>query len=249
MDAPIFYVKPESIGDDIAILDKDESHHASKVMRLKKGALVILVDGLSNGYRGEIIKVGRSNPVEIKIHSQSRNFGEPDLKMTLACGLSTGHKFDDTIEKGCELGVTRFVPLITEKSKIKLDDPKRLKNKNSRYRKVALSAMKQCRRSYLPEITMPVKFSEYLKEIDPEALNLIFHPSKKSISIYDIKKSKDVKRVNLIIGPESGFSDNEIESALDKSVIPVSMGQRILRTETAGPVIAAIIMFQLGQLR
>ena len=249
MATPIFYINPNSINDNTAFLDKTESHHAHKVMRLKKGAVIIMVDGLGNGYRGEIMKIGRTNPTEIKIHTQIRNFGEPDVKLTLACGLSTGHKFDTTIEKGTELGVSRFVPLFTEKSKIKLEDPKRIKSKQNRHKKVALAAIKQCQRSYIPEVCLPVSFDEYLKEIDPESVNLIFHPSKTSRSIYDIEFNDEIKRINLLIGPESGFSDEEIDKASDKSVIPVTIGQRILRTETAGPVICGIIMHQLGQLR
>ena len=90
MNLPIFYIAPENIIDTTAILDKTESHHAVKVLRLKTGSLLMLIDGQGNAYRTEISKINRSGIVELKIHSKIRNFGEPEVKLTLVSGLSTG---------------------------------------------------------------------------------------------------------------------------------------------------------------
>lgn len=248
MNHPIFFVETKNVVENHAVLNKDESHHAAKVMRLGKGTMVILVDGLGMAYRGEIVKIGRTNPVEILIHSAIRNFGESDRVITLASGLSTNYKFDTVVEKATELGVKRIVPLMTEKSKIKLDDPKRLKTKQNRYEKIARAAIKQCRRSYIPEISYPVSFKDYLKEVDPEHLNLIFHPGKLAQGLNSINFSNSPQRVNILVGPESGFSDEEIALAEQKSIQPVTLGSRIMRTETAGPVILGIIMNLLGEL-
>lgn len=248
MNHPIFFVEAKNVTGNSALLDKSESHHATKVMRLGKGAQVILVDGLGIAYRGEITKVGRTNPVEILIHSTIRNFGEPDTVVTLASGLSTNYKFDSVVEKATELGVKRIVPLMTEKSKIKLDDPKRLKSKQTRYENIARSAIKQCRRSYIPEISFPTNIKDYLNQLDSDSINLIFHPSKSGQRLTDIDFSRHPQRVNIIVGPESGFSADELELALEKSVIPITIGDRILRTETAGPVILGVIMNLLGEL-
>jgi 16S rRNA (uracil1498-N3)-methyltransferase len=249
MQPPVFYAAPKSFENDIVTLNAHESKHASKVMRLKKGAIVIVIDGLCNGYRGEIIKIGRDKIVQIKLHAQIRNFGEPDHVVTLASGLSTGYKFDSIIEKGTELGIKRFVPLITEKSKIKLDDPKRAQNKLSRYNKVALSAAKQCRRSYIPDIAVPIKFADFMKEIDDQSTNLIFHPSKLSKQLSKNIFNKTYKRITLIVGPESGFSDNELELADENNILQIQLGKRILRTETAGPIVTALTMNYLEEFR
>ena len=249
MQPPIFYASPQAINDGLITLDSRESHHAVKVLRLKVGSLVLVVDGLGSAYRGEIIKLGAGKKVLVKAFTSLRNFGEPNVIITLAGGLSTGHKFDTLVEKGTELGVKRLVPLITEKSKVKIDDYKKAKAKQARYEKIALSAMKQCRRAYRPEISLPVTFSTYLEEIDDDALNLIFHPDKSGESLYNLKTDKNIKRINIIVGPESGFSDKEIELSIKKGLLPITLGDRILRTENAGPVICGILMYLSGELR
>ncbi len=249
MEPAIFYADPSRITEAGVVLPKTEAHHAAKVLRLKKGDLVIVVDGLGNAHRGSISRLGRSGIVDVTFHSLTRNFGEPNAVLTLASGLSTGHKFDTIVEKGTELGVKRFVPVITEKSTVKIDDPRRARTKVSRYEKVALAAMKQCRRSYRPEIASPVSFKDYLNEIDSGSLNLIFHPAASATNLDDIAFEPGLKRVLIMVGPESGFSANEVALAIDLGVKPVNLGRRVLRTETAGPVACALIMNKLGELR
>ncbi len=248
MSQPVFYIEPNSINDGIALLDKTESHHALSVMRLSVGEMVLLVDGLGNAHRGEIVTAKKNKAIEVKIHSSVRNFGETDSIVTLAAGMSTNSKFDTVVEKATELGVKRIIPLLCEKGKVKLDDPKRIKTKQTRYNKIAMAAMKQCRRSYLPEIVTPTSFDDCMLQIDDESLNLIFHPSQKSIKLSEIDFSSNLKRVTIIVGPESGFSQNEIDKATEENIIPVSLGERILRTETASPAILAIMMNLLGEL-
>ena len=131
MLAPIFYAPPQNRTEDIIVLPASEGRHAKNVMRLTRGAPVIVVDGLGTAYRGELTSGPRSKQVTIRVHTESRHFGEPLIRLTLAAGLSAGYKFDEIIEKGTELGVTRFVPLITAKSRIKLDDPKRISSRRS----------------------------------------------------------------------------------------------------------------------
>jgi 16S rRNA (uracil1498-N3)-methyltransferase len=249
MEPPVFFVDPGSHADGLLTLPKTESHHALKVMRMKRGDLLIAVDGLGNGYRGEIVRTTREKLVEVRVHSQTRNLGEPGVILTLAAGLSTGYKFDTVVEKGTELGVKRFVPLITDKSKVSLDDPKRMRTKVTRYEKVALAAMKQCRRSYRPEITNPTSFTDYLKEIDTDAVSLIFHPSANAQPLDKAGLSSATKRVNIIVGAEPGFSPEEMHLAQEKGVQAISLGRRILRAETAGPVACALVMNALGELR
>ncbi|MBN1212878.1 MAG: 16S rRNA (uracil(1498)-N(3))-methyltransferase [candidate division Zixibacteria bacterium] len=248
MDTPIFYAPPKNINGEEIILPGDESRHALKVLRLKKGDRVLVVDGLGQAYRGEIRTAGTS-AVKVQVHSTIRNFGEPAVRLTLAAGMSAGTKFDAIVEKGTELGVKRFVPVVSEKSKIKLEEPRRVKNRLARLERVALAAVKQCRRSYRPDISTPVTFVEYLKEYDPEALNLIFTPDKNARPLEKIPFDGDRKRVNLLVGPEAGFSPDETAAAVQTGFLPVSLGERILRTETAGPAVCTLVMYRLGELR
>jgi 16S rRNA (uracil1498-N3)-methyltransferase len=119
----------------------------------------------------------------------------------------------------------------------------------TRLQKVALAATKQCRRSYIPEIALPMTLTEFLAEFESDDTGLFFHPANRARALADIPLDTGLKRATLLIGPESGFSDEEAESAEKAGLTPVSLGDRILRTETAGPVAAALLMEHLGELR
>ncbi len=248
MQTHLFYAPPENHNIDKITLPDTESHHARKVLRLDKGEPVIVIDGLGNAYRGEIATGKYSKKTEIAIHNKIRNYGEPNIRLTLAAGLSTRYKFDTVVEKGTELGVKRFVPLLTEKSKVKMDNDKRKKSRISRLEKVALAATKQCRRSYRPDIAAPLNFKEFMKEIDPESLNLIFHPGENGTLFSNLEYDKEYRRACLLVGSESGFSNTEILLAKEAGFQQVALGERILRTETAGPVVCALLMNALGEL-
>ncbi len=247
MEPPVFYAPPESKSDDTIILPSDEAKHAFAVMRLRAGAIVCVVDGLGTGYRGEIVSATKAK-VSIRIHSEQRNFGEPNVRVTLAAALSVGTKPDSIIARSTELGVKRFVPLLSEKSKIQLDDPKRAASKVKRLRRVAMAAMKQCRRSYCPEIAMPIAFNEMIKQAEDNDVNILFHPGVMAKPFDTLKISDDCRRVLIITGPESGFSDTEIERAQEAGYNIISLGSRVLRTETAAPVALALVMARLGEL-
>ncbi len=243
----LYYTDPKNIETDLLRLEGTEAHHISKVMRLNKGDALGVVDGVGNCYRCEIEK-SSGGKLLCSIISRTRNFGEPSSFVSLASGLSVGAKFDEIIQKGVELGISRFIPLLTEKSKVKLDDPKKLKLRLTRWNKVALAAMKQCERSLLPEIVEPVKFDKLFEKINNTNQKLLFDP-RGNRNLYDIKLSKGDSDITLIVGPESGFSRGELELAGENGSKIVSLGKRILRAENAAPVISALVMQLLGEFR
>jgi 16S rRNA (uracil1498-N3)-methyltransferase len=245
---PLFYVPDAVLEDNLICLSEDEAHHAARVLRMKPGEQVVVVDGAGNAYRSEIVTL-TARGGEVRVHAEVRDLGEPSVRLTLAMGLSTGFKFDEIIQRGTELGVTRFVPLVTEKARLSLEDPKRVKIKLTRWTKVAVAAMKQCRRSCLPQITAPVELNDFLGRFDRADTGLIFHPSPKASLMGDDLLSGAPKRVTLLVGPESGFSDKEVEAAEGAGFRPVSLGRRVLRTETAGPIAVALVMATLGEFR
>ncbi len=244
----VCYVQPEKVTDDQLIVESTEAHHLRKVMRLKKGDPLIAVDGCGNGYKAEIEKFSGGG-IECKIHSKIRRFGEPVNFVTLAAGLSVGYKFDEVVQSATELGVSRIIPLITEKSKIKLDEERRQQLRLNRWRKVAIASMKQTGRSLLPEVTPFYDFVSLF--LGPEKLGrkILFDPSFADKSISDVKIASGIEAVTILIGPESGFSRSEIETARENNCEIVSMGQRVLRTENASPVAVALVMNLLGELR
>ncbi len=248
MEPPVFFAPPENKHDEEIHLPAAESHHAADVLRLRSGALVLVVDGLGTAYRGEL-RIESKKSAVVSVHAQIRNFGEPRCRLTLTAGLSAGFKFDEVVDKGTQLGVSRFVPVITEKSKVKLEDARRVALKTARLEKVALAAMKQCRRSFRPEIVPPMNLSQYLQQIDRDSFKLLFHPANDARALSDILPEEIPKRITLLVGPEAGFTPDEIKLAGAKGFATVSLGPRILRTETAGPVVCALVMGHFGELR
>ncbi|MEA2030579.1 MAG: RsmE family RNA methyltransferase [candidate division Zixibacteria bacterium] len=249
MTAPIFYAPPKNRTENTIILPAVEGKHAQSVMRLKRGDPVIVVDGLGIAFRGELTSGPRSKQVTVRIHTETRHFGEASVRLTLAAGLSAGYKFDKIIEKGTELGVTRFVPLLTAKSRVKLEDPKRITTRLKRWEKVALSAIKQSHRSYIPNISTPTRLADFLQQIEHGSLNLIFHTDQSVPPFDKLQINFGFQRAYVLIGPESGFSQDEYLLALRAGFKATKLGSRILRTETAGPVACALVMNALGELR
>jgi 16S rRNA (uracil1498-N3)-methyltransferase len=248
MDLPVFYAPPESIVGDVITLSATESRHAVKALRLRRGDLVMVIDGLGRAYRGELTMGESAGRRQVTIVQTLRGFGEPLVKLTLAAGLSTASKFDTVVQKGTELGVSRFIPLLTEKSRIRIEDSKKAASKQKRLERVALSAAKQSRRSLCPAITLPTTFDSLLEQIDKDDLKLIFHRDAPGASSVGKLVSSDTRRVTALVGPESGFSADEVTRAVAAGFHPISLGPRVLRTETAGPAVCALIMSALGEL-
>jgi 16S rRNA (uracil1498-N3)-methyltransferase len=248
MEPPVFYAPPGSLQGDSVLLSSEETHHARSVLRLRDNAQVIVVDGKGTAYKGTIESSRGKRELVVVIHNTVRNFGEPMVKLTLAAGLSEGSKFDAIVQKGTEIGVSHFVPLATEKSKVKIENEQKAKARVRRLERVALSAVKQCRRSYCPEIVPITKFSEFIKTVDKGALKLLFHPDSKSTAFKFRETAGEYKKAVILIGPESGFSRPEIEAAAAAGFQIASLGHRVLRTENAAPVACALVMNWLGEL-
>ncbi|MBN2226566.1 MAG: 16S rRNA (uracil(1498)-N(3))-methyltransferase [candidate division Zixibacteria bacterium] len=242
----VFYVLPDRVGTEAILIDGQEAHHLQKVMRMKKGEPIMVVDGIGNAFRCEIEKLEKK-VVTAKILTRSRNFGEPLTRVTLAAGLSVGYKFDDVIQRATELGVARFVPLITEKSKVKIEDEKKAKAKVNRWNKVAVASIKQCGRAYLPAIETPVTLTRFLETHEDLGRVLLFDPNSGGVAVQQLELTRENGGLTVLIGPESGFSRAEVDLACVRGAQIVSLGGRILRTENAAPTALAVIMYTLGE--
>jgi len=243
----VYYTEVDKISDETLTIGGQEAHHICNVMRLKKGEVIRVVDGTGTCYRTEINNYVNGN-LTCNILSLTRNFGETSNSVTLAAGISAGSKFDEVIQKGVELGISRFVPLITEKSKINLDDPDRLKTRQARWKKIAIASMKQCERSLLPEIELPSDYDSFVRQVKNSGRILLFDPAGDK-TIYDLKLPEAESLLTLIIGPESGFSREEIVLARESRAEIITLGKRILRSENAAPTACALIMQLLGEFR
>ena len=249
MPIPVCYCPQDSFRGEKIVLPDEEARHISRVLRLKTGERLITVDGEGHAYEGVLIEDERWGGSSMQIEKRYENWGEPKVHLTLAFGLSVGAKGDEIVEKGTELGVSRFVPLVTEKSKVRLDDMTKALRKSDRLTRVAIAAMKQCRRSRLPEICPPTDIVSYLSDVvgNQSTARLLFHPHADSRPL-DQSLVAGKQDIIVITGPESGFSDVEVDKAIAAGCTVVSLGQRVLRAENAAPVACTLVMQLAGEL-
>jgi len=242
-----FYVKPEDVHADHFILKDEEFHHALHVLRLSTGDMITAVDGTGNELHGEIRDSGdsaRKREVRCAIIKIRRKPNEPILDITLMQSLLKGNRFDYLVEKAVEIGVNRIIPVHARRCIVQAET-----QKIHRWRRIAFAAMKQSCRSVLPEITGVMHFEDALESLTPSSVKILLHKEGRislSKCIDDLRADKLKRSVFIAVGPEGDFTREEIELALEKSFIQVSVGQRRLRSETAGlAAVSALLAFDV----
>ncbi|MFL2701518.1 MAG: 16S rRNA (uracil(1498)-N(3))-methyltransferase [Gammaproteobacteria bacterium] len=206
------------------ILEKPSSHHLLKVLRKKEGDEIVLFDGKGNSCLGVISKIHRSK-IELEIIDIFKQSLRSGIEINLGQSLIKNDPFNLTIQKATELGVASFHPLITDRSVVKI---KMTKNRNLRWNLIARGACEQCGENWLPVIEDPIKIDRWASNVKSEIKIVLSPNADNKISDFEYKDS-----VSLAIGPEGDFSDYEVDSLTEKGFIPVSIGKRILRAETA----------------
>jgi 16S rRNA (uracil1498-N3)-methyltransferase len=187
--------------------------------------------------------------VKAIISNVTRLENEPHIDLTLAMGICRPAKMDDVVEKGTETGVSSFLFYYSEKSYARYKDEVSSKSKSSRLKRVVKAAVKQSRRSLIPEISDFVLYTEILLEKKNYDLALVAESSSQSKSVDEVvAQSPDIKKIILIVGPESGLTDDEFDMAVEAGFKPVSLGMRRLRAETAGIIFPALVLNRLGDL-
>jgi 16S rRNA (uracil1498-N3)-methyltransferase len=243
-----FYSLPESVQNGIITIEGEEAKHISKVLRYKIGDMLSVVDGCGVRYKVVLEQIKRDYVLG-RVVNQVRRENETVVNLTLACGLSTGSKMDLVIEKCTELGVRKFIPVLTQQGMVEIDEPAKIKKKLARWNKVAIAAMKQSLRCYLPKIEEPVSLSELaLKTIDYDrSLIASLEPEAKSLKD-SLLSEEPFKDILLLVGPEAGFSEEELELCREKRFAAVRLGPRRLRTETACVLFCGLVLGYLGEL-
>lgn len=246
-----FFVDKQNIqeeNDVIIVTDSDDVKHIAKVLRLKEKDEIEICDANNNEYIGEICYLDKSG-IKLKILTKHRTLTESDVEVTLFQGIPKASKMDYIIQKCTEMGVHAIVPVITERTIVQIKDKKTEGKKVERWQKVAEEAAKQSKRGIIPKILEPLSFNELLNSISDYDLMLVPYEKELKSSMRQVFKHKKLmNRIGIIVGPEGGFEENEIEAAKDCGVIPVTLGPRILRTETAGLISLSIVMYELGDL-
>jgi 16S rRNA (uracil1498-N3)-methyltransferase len=243
-----FYASPEKIDKKTLIIEGEEAKHILSVLRYGSGDVIDVVDGCGTKYEVRIDEISRDF-LEGSILSRTRMENEPKSHLTLAQAICRRERMDFLIEKATEIGISSVIPIITERNTVKINDVSRERKKIDRWRKIAIAAMKQSFRTVLPEIHEIIKFDQLLSKIKDFDISLIASLDKDSKSLKQcIQLKKGVKSVLLIVGPEAGFTEEELSKAKAGGAIPISLGSRRLRTETAGVVFLSLVLHQLKEL-
>jgi 16S rRNA (uracil1498-N3)-methyltransferase len=231
-------------GDKAFISDSEQLHHLKAVLRLKVNDEVIVFDSRGNEYLGVITGLDREQ-AELKVSLVKSSRSRP-TKLTVACAIPKGNRMDDIIDYLTQLGVERIIPMQTERVVVKLDNAKaevRLK----RWKKIAQSAAQQSQRSRIPHIEPVTRVENVISNSRNFDLKLIPTLAGERKLIKEVVTKTRPKDIIVLIGPEGDFSPEEIEMALSKGFIPVSLGDTVLRVATAAIAVAGYLKFALGE--
>jgi len=229
---------PTRARDGRVRLEGDESRHLSRVRRLGPGALVEVFDGQGWAAHAEVTAVGKEW-VDLAIRGELHTDREAACRLTLATAVPKGERFDWLVEKATELGVERLVPLVTERSVV---EPRA--SKLDRLRRLVIEASKQCGRNRLMVLEKPTAWADWLAEPSPAALRLVAHPG--GLPAQQWTKARRGGAAALAVGPEGGFTENEIAAAREAGWQIVSLGSTLLRIETAALAGCAVILALAG---
>lgn len=237
-----FFAEHLDISSDEAVLYGDEARHIRDVLRMKKGDAVLLINGEGTEFLAEITCV-EDDSIRLLIRNSAVAESEPSVEVTLFQCLPKQGKMEVIIQKCVELGVHGIVPVVSKRCVVKIDGKD---SKLARWNKVSVEAAKQCGRAFIPEVLSPKK----LDAVDLSHYDAVLaaYENETDTSLKAALSScGGAKTIAVIIGPEGGFEPSEIESLKVKGAKTVSLGKRILRTETAGMAMLAQIMYELEE--
>jgi 16S rRNA (uracil1498-N3)-methyltransferase len=229
-----------TVGGDV-VLPEGPARHVARVLRRGEGAPLRLFDGAGREARALLVEAGRKRVVA-RIEAVEAGRGESPLTVHLGQAVSKGDRMDYAIQKSVELGVAAITPLYTEHGDVRLKGEREAK-KLAHWQAVAASACEQCGRATVPPILPPLALGEWLAGRD-EALRLVLHPAAQGA----LERTEAPGSAALLIGPEGGLSPSEVEAAMAASFVPLSLGPRILRTETAPVVALSLLQYRFGDL-
>lgn len=238
-----FYITKDDIEDNMAVIKGEEAQHISRVLRMKKGDKVTLCDGEGMFYDATLTDF-EDKTVTAEITSQYVAQTEPKVQLTVFQGVPKNPKLETIIQKLTEIGAVRLVPMDTRRAVAKLDKSAKV----DRLRKIAQEAAKQSKRGIVPEVLDAVPFKKAVEMAAKADLALIPYEQESEVSIKKALAGKTPETVSVMIGPEGGFDEDEILLAKEAGVQSVTLGKRILRTETAPLTVASIVLYELGEM-
>lgn len=245
-----FLVSPQNLDTDPVSLEGEGFKHLAKVLRLRAGDKVELFDGEGRAILGQIKELERDRAWISRL-APLENKGESPLSICLLQGLPKGEKMEWILQKNTELGVAAFRPLLLQRCVVKLETEKKRDHKLERLEKVVQEASRQCGRQVVPRILPPVGLKEALREIgSADRLLIPWEEGGRPLSesLKEMGPPQSEGRLYILIGPEGGLTQDEVLAAQEQGGQVVTLGPRILRTETAGMAVAAIAQYVWGDM-
>lgn len=243
---PKFFVSKDKIVGENITIDTEDVSHIKRVLRLNVGDVITVCDSTATDYEAEICSIS-DKAVSCRILSQKQNNAEPNISVTVFQALPKGSKMELIIQKCTELGVSEIVPCALSRCVVRLEGKDAAK-KRERWQKIADEAAKQSGRGVIPKISEVVGFKEALKRMKESDLFFVPYESAEDICLKSVLAGKKAKSVAFMIGAEGGFSPEEVAYLEKEGVTLVTLGKRILRTETAGMAVLSMVMYEMGDI-
>lgn len=242
-----FYLPKAKPGDLLTLPDR-EAHHAANVLRVRRGETVTVLNGIGGEFICTVEDVSKRN-VNLGIR-ESRQVPAPPCQVTLLQAVPKGKLIETIIQKATELGVSRIVPLVTERVISQVDD-ERAESKREKWQQVAVEAIKQCGQQWLPVVESPISPAEFLARKEPIDLPLFAslqpgsrHP-RQYFAAYREKNGAQPRSVCVWVGPEGDFTPGEVEEIISSGTHPITLGRLVLRCDTAALYCLSIINYEL----
>ncbi|SDB84430.1 16S rRNA (uracil(1498)-N(3))-methyltransferase [Paraburkholderia lycopersici] len=243
---PRFFVGSSLQSDEVVTLPEEVTRHI-QVLRLQRGDSIALFNGLGGEYGAEILEMERRD-TRVRVGQHRDTEAEPPYRLTLAQGIAGSDKMDWLIEKAVELGATKFAPLTTSRSVVRLSGDRAVR-RQAHWQRIVQAACEQCGRNRLPEVAPSREIVAWLGSLPRRPgegeLRLLLSP-RANVPFSTLPAEPPTGEVTVLIGPEGGLSPSEEAAALDQGFIAVGLGPRVLRTETAGIAVLAALAARWG---
>ena len=241
-----FYVSADQLAEKEVFISGGDVNHIKNVLRLEVGDWIVACDGNGTDYVSRIQSIC-SDEVVASIEKVQPTGTELPVRITLFQGMPKKDKLELIIQKAVELGACEIVPVMTKRTVVKLSEEKKINKRLERWQSIAYAAAKQCDRGIIPTVHKPVSYEEALAMADQLDYNVI--PYELQTGMEEARKIVDQackqRSLGIFIGPEGGFEPEEVERAMTRNIHTMTLGKRILRTETAGMALLSILMFQM----
>ena len=233
----------ENISDTTAVLSGDDAKHAVQVLRMREGDHAVICDGKGTDYLARLAETG--GELLFDLLERSKNEAEPSVHLRLFQAMPKSDKMEFIVQKAVECGACEIIPFFSKRC-VSRPDKKQMVKKTERYRRIAYEAAKQCGRGIIPQVGEAVEFSALFDMISPENTGILFYecaelPLREVVSEYKTN-------IDIIIGSEGGFEQSEAAVLAEHGFIPVSLGKRILRCETAPVAAISVLMNITGNM-